>query len=418
MPTTVPAGAFGFDPTGEAISINTNGSSNYITIRTDAWLHIFRRRGVELQDYRKDALGLYTHLNVDGRGEAKFATMRPTYHLFRPRQNGCVWDPNGKIRYGLDKIYTHPIEFQGEQCPDAYWNTCFEALFPGGNAVRDLNSSPELRRLLAETINTLATGLGNSFHELISMGLHPSIEDVDTAGTFAVDEDRWNAFYNQMVGTASRPNGISGIITVLDGLADEGEPGYDIDIPDADIDANDNYTGDIEALFETMINRAKSELRLMARRGIQSGMAIRYPIILATGPEFRAYKQVLLSNGNGLDRVFEYRLANTDGTSMMLPNVLHYNGIPVVEWDESIWFDEITGQKSHRVCLVAPGTFGIASDVDNVGNYLTGGAGLRITQKLDAPYNGKIYMDTTLRAGAGLADKDFCVYARNLSPNA
>ena len=39
--------------------------------------------------------------------------------------------------------------------------------------------------------------------------------------------------------------------------------------------------------------------------------------------------------------------------------------------------------------------------------------GLRMVQKLDPPDNGKIYMDTTLRWGAALADKDWLVYGRN-----
>jgi len=42
--------------------------------------------------------------------------------------------------------------------------------------------------------------------------------------------------------------------------------------------------------------------------------------------------------------------------------------------------------------------------------------GLQVVQKLDPPDNGKIYMDTTLRWGAAIADLEFVSYARNLTP--
>lgn len=315
------------------------------------------------------------------------------------------------------EIDTNPIEYQGEECPDAYWNSCMEALFAPGNGVRDLQSSPELRALLTETLKTLSLGLGNSFTELAHFSLHPDITTADTAGSFLVDEERWDDFYAQMVGSDARPNNGAGLVTIIDGLADEGKPGYDIDIPDADIDSNNNYTGDIVQLFEAIIAKAKTELRTMAKRGVMVGSAKRYPIMLCTSAEFRAYEDYLLTNSNGNPMLLNYQLLGTDGTARMMPGVLHYKGIPVVEWDESSWFDEIVGTKAHRVALVAPGTFGIATDVMNIQNSWTRGVGLNITQKLDAPYNGKIFMDTTLRWGAALADKDFMVYARNLTPN-
>lgn len=415
---TVPQGAFGFDPTQPAVEIDSNGSSNFIRVKTGAWLNIFQRQGVELSSVTKNELGLFSILKVDGYGKAKFQSIKPAYHLFRPRQNGCVWSPNGKIRTGLVDINTSPIEYQGEQCPDAYWGDCMESLFTEGNGVRDLKGSPELQKLLGVTLSTLATGLGNSFHELAAFGLHPLITDADTNGTFAVDEDRWEDFYGQMVGSADRPNETSGIVTLLDALADAGESGYDIDIPDADIDANDNYRGDIIALFEAIISHAKFELRTAARNGVTIGSAKRYPIMLCTDAEFRAYEQYLLSNSSGNDYMLNFQLMGTDGTMRMLPGVLNYKGIPIVRWDESAYFDEIVGTKCHRVCLVMPGTFGIATDVMNLPGAWNPGTGLRITQRLEAPYNGKIYMDTTFRWGTALADKDFCVYARNLSPNA
>lgn len=419
MAIQVPAGAFGFDPTGQAVLIDSNAGGNYIRIKSGPWLNLFRRAGILQGDITKNELGLYSQLMVDGEGKAKFIAQKPAYHLFRPRQNGCTWDPAGRIRNGITEVDTCPIEYQGEECPDALWNSCMEALFGPGNEVRDLYSSPELQAIFRMTLETLATGLGNSYHELVHFGLHPAISDADTNDTFLVDEDRWSDYYAQMVGSDDRPNNCSGIVTLLDALADSGEDGYNITIPDADIDANNNYTGDIVALFDSLVDSAKTELRIMAKRGIQTGTTKRYPIILATTPEFRAYEAYLTSNFSNLDSLLNYILVGNDGTSRMIPGVLNYKGIPVVEWDESSVFDEIVGTTSHRVALVAPGTFGVASDVKNIKDAWNPGTGLEIVQRMGGGpgFMGKIYMTTTLRWGTALADKEFVVYARNLSPN-
>lgn len=414
----VTPGSFGFDPTGEAMTIDSNAGGNFIRIKTGPWLNIFRRAGIVQGDITKNELGLYSQLVVDGEGKAKFMTQMPAYHLFRPRQNGCVWNPNGRIRSGLVEVDTCPIEFQGEECPDALWNSCMEALFGPGNEVRDLMGTPELMALLKMTLETLSIGLGNSFHELVHFGLHPAITTADEAGSFLVDDDRWEDFYAQMVGSDARPNNCSGIVTLLDALADQGETGYDLEIPDADIDTANNYTGDIVALFEQVINAASTELRTMARRGINYGRGKRYPIMLVTSPEFRAYEDYLTANFINNPSMTNYVLMGEDGTTRMMPGVLHYKGIPVVEWDESSTFDEIVGTHSHRVALVAPGTFGVASDVKNIKDSFNPGTGLEIVQRMGGGpgFMGKIYMTTTLRWGTALADKRFVVYARNLAP--
>lgn len=417
MVTVFPS-SFGFDPSGEALSIDSNAAGNFVRVKTGAWLNVFNRFGIVQGDVTKNELGLYTQLKVDGYGKAKFLHFKQPNHLFRPRQNGCAWNPNGRVRSGLVTVDTCPIEYQGEECPDAFWGDCMEALFGPGNQVRDLYSSPELQAIMRDALVNLALGLGNSFHELAHFGLHPLIEQADTDGTFAVDESRWDDFYNQMIGPEDRPNNCAGIVTLLDQLADDGEEGFDFEIPDGDIDANNNYTGDIVELFESLINGAKTELRTMARRGINYGAVKRYPIILATSPEFRAYKKHLTENFAYNPDLLNFTLMGEDGSMRMMPGVLHYEGIPVVEWDESTIFDEIVGTKCHRVALVAPGTFGVASDVQDIGGYLNKGTGLEVVQRLGggAGFMGKIYMTTTLRWGTALADKDFVVYARNLNP--
>lgn len=402
---TVQGSAWGLEQAPDAITINTIGMNNYIQVRTGAWLNIFNKAAIVEGDLTNDRLGLYSRLIVDGEGKAKFGTIKTPHHLFRPRQNGCVWNPNGKLRIGLTEFDTCPIEYQGEQCPDAFWNSCFESLFTEGRGVRDLQSG-EIARIMALALQQLAIGLGNSFHELYQFANHPDITTADTNGTYLVDDDRWEDFFAQMVGSAERPVNCSGMVTILDELADAGTPGYTITIPGSDIDANGNYTGDVVALFNSMVDSAKTELRIMAERGVQ-GL---FPILLVSRNIYRAYKDYLITTFPHIPSIMQYFLTGVSGDVSLVPGVLNWDGIPVVSWDAVSAFDEIVGTNSTKIALVAPGTFGVASDVRNLRQY--DGMGLRMVQKLDPPDNGKIYMDTTLRWGAALADVDYVTYGR------
>lgn len=406
---TVQGSAWGLDQAPDAIIVDTIGTNNYIRVRTGAWLNIFNKAAIIEGDLTNDRLGLYSRLIVDGEGKAKFGTIKTPNHLFRPRQNGCVWNPNGKIRIGLTEFDTCPIEYQGEQCPDAFWNSCFESLFTEGRGVRDLESG-EIARVMALALQQLAIGLGNSFHELYQFANHPDITTADTNGTYLVDDDQWEDFFAQMVGSADRPVNCSGMVTILDELADAGTPGYTISIPAGDIDADNNYTGDVVALFNQMVNAAKPTLKTFARTGYGAGAARRYPILLVSDNIYRAYQDYLITTFPQIPTILQYFLTGVSPEVSLVPGVLNWNGIPVVSWDAVTSFDEIVGTNSTKIALVAPGAFGVASDVRNLRQYE--GMGLRMVQKLDPPDNGKIYMDTTLRWGAALADIEYVTYGR------
>lgn len=406
---TVEGSAWGLDQPVDAVTIDTIGNNNYIKVRSSTWLNIFNKAAIIEGDVTNDTLGLYSRLLVDGEGKAKFGTIKTPHHLFRPRQNGCVWTPNGKIRMGLTEFDTCPIEYQGEQCPDAYWNSCFESLFTEGRGVRDLETG-EIAQITTSVFRQLAIGLGNSFFELWNFANHPDIVTADTNGTYLVDDERWEDYYAQQVGSTSRPVNCSGMVTILDELANEGESGYTVDIPNSDITAG-AYTGDVVALFNQMVNAAKPELKTIARRGVGIGANRRYPIMLVTENIYQAYQDYLITTFPQIPTVLQYFLTGASAGVSTVPGVLNWNGIPVVSWDAITSFDEIVGTTSTKIALVTPGAFGVASDVRNLRRYQ--GMGLRMVQKLDPPDNGKIYMDTTLRWGAALADRDWLVYGRN-----
>jgi len=406
---TVEGSAWGLDQPVDAVTIDTIGKNNYIKVRSGTWLNIFNKAAIIEGDVTNDMLGLYSRLLVDGEGKAKFGTIKTPHHLFRPRQNGCVWTPNGKIRMGLTEFDTCPIEYQGEQCPDAFWNSCFESLFTEGRGVRDLEMG-EIAQITTSAFRQLAIGLGNSFFELWNFANHPDIATADTNGTYLVDDERWEDYYAQQVGSTSRPVNCSGMVTILDELANEGESGYTVEIPNADITAG-AYTGDVVALFNQMVNAAKPELKTIARRGVGMGANRRYPVMLVTENIYQAYQDYLITTFPQIPTVLQYFLTGASAGVSTVPGVLNWNGIPVVSWDAITSFDEIVGTTSTKIALVTPGAFGVASDVGDLRQYR--GMGLRMVQKTDPPDNGKIYMDTTLRWGAALADKDWLVYGRN-----
>lgn len=382
--------------------------TRYFEMQTESMLRFFDKIVVKDGDINADMLGIFSRMNIGRDLKARTANLTTPQHLFSNRKNGCVWTPKGKMRLTTQEIETYPYEVNMEQCPDALWGDCFEMLFGSGNGVRDILGTPEGRNLFAMFLRQTFVGIGNSFFMLTAFSNHPMITTANTLGfysTYTSSAD-WTAFYDQMTSTA-----MGGYVTLLDDLAAEGAPGYDVAISDADFDANGNYTGDIIAFLEGMKSKAKGDFRAMIRAEKMPGTP--RPVFLLTDKLFDAYQEHINTTYTGISEGYRYRLTGVDGNIIVAENILQFGGLPVVRWDVSERFDSVTGATSHRAALIAPGLFGIAYSGDVQKQY--DGMGLKILQRLDAPYMGKFFMDTTLRVGAALADQDFCVYGSNLS---
>ena len=250
-------------------------------------------------------------------------------------------------------------------------------------------------------------GAGNSFFMYTAFSNHPMIDTANTLGFWSenTDADDWAAFYDQMTSTTC-----GGYITLLDDLAAEGHKGFDVVISDSDIDSNGRYTGDIIAFLEGMKAKAKGDFRAMIRSEQRPGTP--RPIFLLSDALFDAYREHIRVTYTGISEGYRFLITGTDGSVVRMQNILDFDGMPVARWDVSERFDSITGATSHRAALIAPGAFGIAYSGDVARQY--SGMGMKILQRLEAPYQGKIYMDTTLRVGAALADVDFIIYGNNL----
>jgi len=388
----------------EGVVLDSTRDARYVEIKTAAALRLFRKISVLQPNFVANELGLYSLMSISNDLKARFAGFGSLKHPFSSRKNGCTWNPKGKLILGVSEIYTCPIEYDGEECPDSFYGDCLERIFGGGNDVRDFLSTPEGSAVLQELLHAVYVGLGNGLSEIIHFANHPAIETANTNGSYLVSETEWDDFYDQQTSITC-----AGFATIMDGLKTEGLTNYSYVIPGASF-TGDNFTGDIDALLTTLVSKAKPELKSMINNGINVGGGVkRFPVILMSGSLFRAYKEYLKTQYAGIQGAWNYQLTKEDGTGKLMPGVLHYEGCPVIQWDESENFDTIVGGTRHRLAIVAPGNFGIATDVANLDQF--GGLGLRLLQRLDAPYKGKVYMNTTLRIGSGLGDTNLAVYA-------
>ena len=135
--------------------------------------------------------------------------------------------------------------------------------------------------------------------------------------------------------------------------------------------------------------------------------------MLLTSELFNAYEDYIQTNYKATESGFRYNFTRENGEVGIVPGVLRYKNMPVVRWHEVSRFDALTGCVSNRAAIVAGGNLGLAHDVEMLNQF--SGMGMRIVQKLDPPENGKVFMYTNLRWGAGVGDPDFMVMARNIA---
>lgn len=385
------------------VVLDRTRDTRYFEMRTEAMMRFFDKIAIKYGDINADMLGVFSRMNVGRDLKARIGSLTTPNHLFSNRKNGCAWTPKGKVRLNTQEVDTCPIEINMEQCPDALWGDCFEMLFGTGNDVRDMLGTPEGRAMWDMFLRQVFIGAGNSFFMYTAFSNHPLIETANTLGFWSsvTDSDNWTDFYDQMTSTTC-----GGYITLLDNLAAEGQPGFDYPVSSADFDANGNFTGDIIAFLDGMKNSTRGAFRAMVEAEQNPGQP--RPIIMLSRSLFNAYREYIRTTYTGISEGYRFLLTGVDGQTVRMQNVLDFDGLPVMHWDACTTFDSIVGSTCHRAALIAPGSFGIAYSGEATRQYE--GMGMRILQRLEAPYQGKIYLDTALRAGAAIADTDFVVY--------
>lgn len=395
-------------------------NTNYLTLDTKASLNFFRRISVLKTNIALNSLGLYSFGRMGRNGEVRFANLRAPKHLLKPRQSGCAWNPKGSIDMQSRSFDVEAIEYQGEQCPDTFYETCFERIYGTGREVKDLMATPEGLAIVNEITALVYEGLGNSFYDLVTYAQHPLIDDADANDWFTVDDKEWSDFKEQQ---ATRK--VAGHLTIIDKLAeDQGYRNLNVEIARSEISLDGKtFIGDAPNLFSRVLEAQSPEMKIAAKRSGLDGI-LGKSIILASPSIFAAYEKELVDEyANGIpERLFYTMNANFARALNMAQatfqeGILKYKGHVVVCMDEWGAFDTMTGTVTHRVIAATPGVLGIGWDVADIAQFR--GMGMRMVQKLDAPDNGKIYMDTNFDVGMGLINENFIVNAsRTFTPAA
>lgn len=377
-----------------------------ISVQTESALTIFENVSVLQTDQYARALGLYGDVVLGSDLKGRFGSFNTPKHLLSNRKNGCTWNPKGGLRMNVDEFPTCAVEYDGEQCLDTFFGTCFERLFGPGHTVRDM--TPALEELLAQMMTKMYQGLGNSFFDLYHFANHPLITEANAEGFYSVAVPEWEDYVDQMLSGEC-----GGIITQLDALAAKNERYYNLDIPESDLNLTTGaYTGDVIALFESLKAAASSELQTAIDTGVAINGTNRYPVLLVTKDIYQAYKNWITAKAGTNELAYRYTIENSDGTTGLMRNVLIYDSMPVVRWDAPARFDAITGAQSHRAGIFAPGVFGVLHDVADLRQW--SGMGLIVEQSQMLKDKGKIYMTTGFRWGAGIANTNFGVMASNI----
>lgn len=383
-------------------------ASNRIEVQTESSLRIFNNVAVLQTDQYARALNLYGDVVLGQDLKGRFASLTNPKHLLSNRKNGCTWNPKGGVRMNVDEFPTCAVEFDGEQCVDTFFGTCFERLFGVGNEVRDFYATPEGQAMIAQLLTRIYQGLGNSFFDLYHFANHPLIEQANAEGFYNVGVNEWADYVDQMLS-----GDCGGLITQLDALAASGNPYYSMTIPMTDINTTTKkYTGDVIALLRAVKENASADMQSMFDTGMMIGGVNRMPVYLVTNDIFNAVKDWITSKAGTNELAYRYTIENADGTTQLMRNILMIDGVPIVRWDAPARFDAITGAQSTRVALVAPQAFGVLHDVSDLRQWE--GMGLLVEQSKRLADKGKIFMTTTFRWGAGIANTDFVSMASQI----
>lgn len=378
------------------VVLSQNGVANTFSVPVGSAIQFFKGFSIQKKNILLDTLGTYTIATAGRAKDIRIASLSTPRNLFHKRTGGCQWNPQGKSVQQVTTINLDPFEYDGEQCPDADWGSCLESLFAPGLGNEDYYSTPEASALIAELLQKVYIGLGNSFYDSITWGNHPLIDTADTAGSYDMSAEDWADF--------KKNNSItSGHMTIVDGLKAQGLPQYNVQINAANVSGN-TYTGSAEDLFESLINAMPIEMQAMQNTNPD------VPLILSvTTGIFQKYRKELITKFNGIREGYLLQTKSADGMVITNPNALWYNNMIVVNRTDWAQFYSEVGIYGHRAMIHTPGVFAIGLDIQELDQFE--GMGMRVDQVLMPPYKGKIFMHTIFKAGAAVLDQKQIVNA-------
>jgi hypothetical protein len=199
-------------------------------------------------------------------------------------------------------------------------------------------------------------------------------------------------------------------MSLVDKLKDKGHTNYNVVMPKSSIDIDSGeFTGTATDQMDEVLKAQSPEMKLASKR--DSAMR---SVLLMSPAIFEKYEKELHLEFPTIRDQYLYFLNGKFcqevgcDPAIRAEGVLKYKGHLVVCMDEWDSFDIMTGTKTYRIMAVTPGVFGVAYDTTAISPQF-GGLGMRITQHLDSPWKGKIFMDTTFKLGTGIIDETFIV---------
>ena len=292
----------------------------------------------------------------------------------------------------------HPFAYQGEDCPD--FGECWDRLFGKGNDYNNLQSTEGGKKLFREMLEGIYDAISDSIYDVVWYRDHPLISIADTNGTFVEGTDEWADFKDQML-----DNG-QGLMTLIDYQQTIGRDNFNVEIKDADIDGA-KYIGDVkDDLIERVKEKESRELRLANTKAVKTRSGIQFTgLRLLSRGIFNALRRHILADYGGSMEAYNIEISGSDGNGWISQKVINLDGVLHYCMDEWDSFGAITGTHTHRIISTTPGILGIAYDVPVLNDRFPS-LGLRIVQKLDAPDNGRAYMDTNFDLGTALLSLD------------
>lgn len=376
---------------------------------TDTMRQFFRAIAIKRTDVTLNQLGLYSFPMVDRFGKAKLSTLSVPKWLLQNRTNCKSWNPKGKMWLNTDEITTAAIEVNAEQCPDVVFGTCLEYVLGTGNDIRDITATEEGRALFNQMVENIFLGIGNSIFALIDTGKHPLIYSSATNGWYNQDNttaEEWDDYIDQQTGID-----VKGHLTIIDQLKSEGKAHFNTQITNDEVDG-DKYIGQVtgpDGLLARNIKNGHANLKRVGRYR-KANMPVAH---LVTEGVFDKAVEEINAKWDKIPEYYQYAVDRGNGRLEPMDGVLRYNGQLIIYNDEWGMFDEQIGVTTHRCVTTVPRNMAVASDVDNLRQFQ--GAGLRINQRLAAPYKGQVYMDTNFKVGCSIADHTFMANASHVT---
>jgi hypothetical protein len=367
--------------------LSQNGPSSSLTIETGEVAVLFEGKAILHPKLAGTQGGAITAAAIGSNGAINWTNLTGPKHLFKPRRNGCTWDPKGAIRMNSERIEVAPIEVQIEQCIDAFWTKAWERMLGTGRNIRNIMATPEGAKFLQYIINRIFDSMTNSTVDLAWWGKNAYIDAATTAHDFAVEDSEWDDFTEQMDIVAGWNTIVAtGAATI---------PHWNVAINAGDVSGG-KYTGGVNGnityYLDALLEASTPELQTLVESNPDQVAYYVAPSL------FKALKDYYVATYSNLDFA---RVLDMNGVPNR--NGLMYDGVEVWAMREWSAFDRIVGVNSHIMYLGAKGVFGVAHDIDQLDGT---GAGLSVTTWDQQPHKGKTYIDSDLKMGMGILDKD------------